>query len=52
MEPVTTLCFYGNEVISGTTGNRIGLHSSIDKKVCIYIYIFFTIALTFIAVIR
>ncbi|KFM78641.1 WD repeat-containing protein 81, partial [Stegodyphus mimosarum] len=32
MEPVTSLCFYGNEVISGTTGNRIGLHSSIDKK--------------------
>ncbi|KAF8785971.1 WD repeat-containing protein 81-like [Argiope bruennichi] len=32
MEPVTSICFYGNEVISGTSGNRIGLHSSTDKN--------------------
>ncbi|GIY32237.1 WD repeat-containing protein 81 [Caerostris extrusa] len=32
MEPVTSICFYGNEVISATTGNRIGLHSSTDKN--------------------
>ncbi|KAG8198047.1 hypothetical protein JTE90_001881 [Oedothorax gibbosus] len=32
MEPVTSICFYGNEVISGTTGNRIGQHTSTDKN--------------------
>ncbi|GFY55894.1 WD repeat-containing protein 81 [Trichonephila inaurata madagascariensis] len=32
MEPVTSICFYGNEVISGTSGNRIGLHSTTDKN--------------------
>ncbi|CAM1309662.1 SPTBN5 (predicted) [Pycnogonum litorale] len=31
-EPVTCLNFYKNQVISGTTANRIGVHTSVDSK--------------------
>ncbi|XP_025836479.1 WD repeat-containing protein 81 [Agrilus planipennis] len=33
-EPVHCLLHYNNELISGTTANRIGVHTSIDRDAC------------------
>ncbi|XP_041353185.1 WD repeat-containing protein 81-like [Gigantopelta aegis] len=30
-EPVHCVCFYRNQVLSATTGNKIGLHTSVDE---------------------
>lgn len=34
MEPVHCLNVYNNELISGTTANRIGVHTSIEMDAC------------------
>ncbi|KAG1653323.1 WD repeat-containing protein 81 [Nymphon striatum] len=33
-EPVTCLNFFNNQVITGTTANRIGVHNSLESQVC------------------
>ena len=36
-EPVHCICFYRNQILSATTGNKIGLHTSVDEMVCAYV---------------
>jgi hypothetical protein len=42
-DPVSCLVVNENQVISGTTSNRIGIHSNIDKQnqVIIYFVLFY-----------
>ena len=38
-EPVHQVNFYKSQIVSATTNNKIGVHTSVDQQVGVFVYI-------------